>query len=144
MAALQNPSLAFRAKLFRGLADNSRLAILDALRSGEKMVSEIVMITGLSQPNVSGHLTCLKDCGLLTSRQEGRRVIYALASPKMAALMEAAESILSGVSERISCCSNYECKTAQKCVSDRKCVSSALVAPSTLNQGAVRLPLAEG
>jgi DNA-binding transcriptional ArsR family regulator len=144
MAATQNPSLALKAKLFRGLADNSRLAILETLLSGEKMVSEIVMTTGLSQPNVSGHLTCLKDCGLLTSRQDGRRVIYALASPYMAALMVAAESILSGVSDRVSCCSNYECKTAQKCVSDRKCASSALVASSALNRGSVSLPLAEG
>jgi DNA-binding transcriptional ArsR family regulator len=144
MAALQNPSLDLKAKLFRGLADSSRLAILETLRSGDKMVSEIVMITGLSQPNVSGHLTCLKDCGLLTSRQDGRRVIYALAGPHMAALMAAAESILSGVSDRVSGCANYECKTAQKCVSDRKCVSPALAASSAFNRGAVRLPLAEG
>lgn len=144
MSAAQNPSLALKAKLFRGLADHSRLAILDLLRSGEKAVSEIVLLTGLSQPNASGHLTCLKECGLLTSRQEGRRVIYALASPHMTALMEAAESILSGVSERVSCCSNYDCKTAQKCVSDRKCASSVSVTPSALNRGAVRLPLAEG
>ena len=143
MAALQNPSLALRAKLFRGLADSSRLAILESLRSGEKMVSEIVSLTGLSQPNVSGHLTCLKDCGLLTSRQEGRCVIYALASPHMAALMAAAESILSGVSERISCCSNYECKAAQKCVSDRKCASPARPA-SALTRNTISLPLAGG
>jgi len=144
LSAAQNPLLALKAKLFRGLADHSRLAILDLLCSGEKAVSEIVLLTGLSQPNASGHLTCLKECGLLTSRQEGRRVIYALASPHMAALMVAAESILSGVSERVSCCSNYDCKTAQKCVSDRKCTSSLLVTSSALNRGSVRLPLAEG
>ena len=143
MAASQNPSLALKAKLFRGLADASRLAILEALRSGEKMVSEIVAQTGLSQPNVSGHLTCLKDCGLLVSRQEGRCVFYALASPHMAALMGAAESILSGVSERISCCSNYECRTAQKCISDRKCVSPVRPA-SGLSRNAISIPLAGG
>lgn len=141
MAALKNPSLALKAKLFRGLADSSRLAILESLRSGEKMVSEIVALTGLSQPNVSGHLVCLKDCGLLISRQEGRCVIYALASPYMTALMGAAESILSGVSERITCCSNYECRTAQKCVSDKKCASS-IHSASALTRNAINLPLA--
>lgn len=144
MASLRNPSVTLKAKLFRGLSDPSRLTILDVLRSGEKMVSEIVTLTGLSQPNVSGHLVCLKECGLLTSRQEGRCVIYGLASPHMAALMVAAESILSGVSERISCCSNYECKTAQKCVSDRKCTSSVRVSSSALKRNAVLIPLTEG
>jgi DNA-binding transcriptional ArsR family regulator len=144
MGATQNPSLALKAKLFRGLAENSRLAILEALRSGEKMVSEIVLLTGLSQPNASGHLTCLKECGLLTSRQEGRRVIYALASPHMATLMEAAESILSDVSERVSGCSNYDCKTAQKCASDRKCKSSIQVTSSAFNQSSVKIPITQG
>ena len=143
MLANKNPLLSVKAKLFRGLSDPSRLAILETLRGGEKMVSEIVTLTGLSQPNVSGHLTCLKDCGLLTSRQEGRCVIYELSSPDMAALMDAAECILAGVSERISCCSNYECKTAQKCVSDKKCISSVRVSASALRRSAVRIPLAQ-
>ena len=68
MRVQQNLSPSLKAKIFRGLADPSRLAILEALRSGEKRISEIVTLTGLSQPNVSGHLTCLKDCGLLVSR----------------------------------------------------------------------------
>ena len=144
MSATQNLSITLKAKLFRGLSDPSRLAILDVLRFGEKTVSEVVAATKLSQPNASAHLSCLRDCGLLTSRQEGRRVFYGLASPKMAALMDAAESILSGVSERISCCSNYECKTAQKCVSDRKCASSVRVSPSALKRSAVLIPLIEG
>ena len=53
-----------RAKLFRGLADSSRLAILESLRSGALSVSEIVAVTGLSQPNASNHLRCLSECGL--------------------------------------------------------------------------------
>lgn len=144
MAAFQDPSLALRAKLFRALADHSRLAILESLRFGEKMVSEIVSLTGLSQPNVSGHLTCLKDCGLLTSRQEGRCVIYTLANPQIAALMGAAEGILADVRERISCCSNYDCKAAQKCVSDKNCVSPIHLSPSAYNPGSVNIPLTEG
>jgi DNA-binding transcriptional ArsR family regulator len=141
VAVVQDPSLELKAKLFRGLADSSRLAILEALRFGEKMVTEVVQLTGLSQPNVSGHLICLKDCGLLTSRQEGRCVFYAIADARMATLMEVAEGILSGVSERIDCCSNYECKTAKKCVSGKKC--SSTIPTTSLKPGAIELSLAE-
>ena len=44
-----------RAKFFRGLADQSRLAILDALCAGPLVVHEIVGRTALTQPNVSNH-----------------------------------------------------------------------------------------
>ena len=58
------PTVALRAKLFRGLADASRLSILDALRTEPLSVGEIVAITGLSQSNASNHLRCLSECGL--------------------------------------------------------------------------------
>ena len=58
---------AVRARFFRALADPSRLVLLEALRRGERCVSELVEATGLSQSNVSGHLACLKECGLVES-----------------------------------------------------------------------------
>ena len=61
-----------QAKLFHGFADPSRLAILEALRERPRTVGEVVAATGLSQPNVSNHLACLRDCGLVTSRPAGR------------------------------------------------------------------------
>ena len=64
-------SLALKAKLFRGFADPSRLAIVEALRRGSRSVSEIVEITGLTQPNTSNHLACLLDCGLVERGQQG-------------------------------------------------------------------------
>ena len=53
--------LNLKAKLFRGFADPSRLAILEALRSTPLNVGEIVVATGLSQSNISNHLCCLRD-----------------------------------------------------------------------------------
>jgi ArsR family transcriptional regulator, cadmium/lead-responsive transcriptional repressor len=58
-----------KAKLFRGFSDTSRLGILETLRQGPRMVSEIVEMTGLSQPNVSNHLGCLRECGLVKREQ---------------------------------------------------------------------------
>jgi len=39
-------------------ADPSRLAVLEALRDGRRCVSDLVRLTGLTQPNVSAHLAC--------------------------------------------------------------------------------------
>lgn len=118
MAVPQNLTLTLKAKLFQGLADPSRLAIVEALRSGERTVSELVAQTKLSQPNVSAHLSCLKSCGLVVGRQEGRYVFYALKDRRMKLLIEAAEGILSSISKKISSCSNYECQANEKCVSE--------------------------
>ncbi|MGD2158330.1 MAG: metalloregulator ArsR/SmtB family transcription factor, partial [Anaerolineales bacterium] len=65
-----------KAKLFRGFSDPSRLKILEVLRSGSLTVGEIVEKTGLSQPNTSNHLSCLRDCGLVLAEQNGRFVTY--------------------------------------------------------------------
>jgi len=107
VATTQDLSLALKAKLFRGLADPSRLAIIEALRPGEHSVSEIVLETGLSQPNVSAHLHCLRDCGLVTSRQQGRFVFYALVDRRMEDVLSAVEEILSDVAARVYACTRY-------------------------------------
>ena len=97
-------SLTIRARFFHGLADPSRLALLEALRQGESCVSELVITTGLSQSNVSGHLACLKECGLVESRQQWRHVYYRLAGAHIAHLLEEADLALGQVAERIDAC----------------------------------------
>jgi ArsR family transcriptional regulator, cadmium/lead-responsive transcriptional repressor len=101
------PALAIKARLFRGLGDPSRLAIVEALRDGEKTVSQIVEATGLSQPNASAHLACLKDCGIVHSRQQGRFVFYAIADDELELILRAAESVLERVGEQIFACTRY-------------------------------------
>jgi ArsR family transcriptional regulator, cadmium/lead-responsive transcriptional repressor len=95
------------AKLFRGFADASRLAILEALVDRERCVSELVELTGLSQSNASGHLACLKECGLVEARQDGRFVYYRLADPKVAVMLVGADAILGRLADRIAACVNY-------------------------------------
>jgi ArsR family transcriptional regulator, cadmium/lead-responsive transcriptional repressor len=107
VAVAQDISLALKAKLFRGLADPSRLAIVEALRSGEKTVSEVVLATGLTQPNASAHLACLKDCGLVVGRQQGRYVYYALADRRMENVFDAVEGILADVAAQVYACTRY-------------------------------------
>lgn len=96
-----------RAKLFRGLADPSRLAILDALVAGEHTVQEIVGQTGLGQPNVSNHLRCLLECGLVNRRSEGRFVRYRLASGQVAAVIHEADRLLALTASGVNDCRRY-------------------------------------
>ena len=107
MAVIHDVATTLKAKLFRGLADPSRLLIVEALRSGEKTVSQVVEETGLSQPNASAHLACLQDCGLVARRQAGRFVYYALADERMEAVFQAVEGILSGVADNVYHCTRY-------------------------------------
>ncbi len=90
-------SLALKAKLFRGFSDPSRLNILETLRQGPRTVSEIVEVTKLSQSNVSNHLSCLRDCGLVVAEQEGRYVIYRLSDDRVGELLALAETLLADV-----------------------------------------------
>jgi DNA-binding transcriptional ArsR family regulator len=67
------------AERFRALAEPARLHIMQALRSGEKTVGDLVEITGLGTANVSKHLQLLHASGFVTRRKEGLFVYYGLA-----------------------------------------------------------------
>lgn len=101
-------SLATRAKLFRGFSDASRLSIIEALRSEPRNVTDIVDATGLSQSNVSNHLACLLDCGLVAREQRGRFMFYSLSDVRVAELLRTAEDLLADVAHGVEPCSRYE------------------------------------
>jgi ArsR family transcriptional regulator, cadmium/lead-responsive transcriptional repressor len=96
-----------QAKLFRGLADTSRLRVLDALRDGPLSAGEVVTRTGLSQPNASMHLRCLAECGLVTWERQGRFVHYELAARRVAKLLDQAEALLGEIGPLIEACPRY-------------------------------------
>ncbi len=108
MAVAHDLAVTLKAKMFRGLADPSRLLIIEALRDGEQTVGQVVEATGLSQPNASTHLACLQDCGLVTRRQQGRHVYYALADVRMEDVLRAVEGMLSEVADNVYRCTRYE------------------------------------
>jgi ArsR family transcriptional regulator, cadmium/lead-responsive transcriptional repressor len=100
-------SVSLRAKLFRGLADPSRLGVLEALRDGPLPVGEVVTRTSLSQPSVSMHLACLAECGLVRWQRRGRFVDYEIADKRVIRLLDQAEDLLLGVGSLIECCPRY-------------------------------------
>jgi len=99
--------VALRAKLFRGLADSSRLAILETLRDGPLPVGEIVARSGLSQPSVSMHLKCLAGCGLVRWERRGKFVDYEIADKQVVRLLDQAEELLLEVGLLIQACPRY-------------------------------------
>ncbi len=109
MITIAAPSaLALKSKLFRGFADPSRLAILDALRNGPLTVGEIVDATGLTQSNTSNHLACLHGCGLVGREQRGKFVSYALTDGRVGLLLGLAEELLADVAHGVYCCTRYD------------------------------------
>jgi DNA-binding transcriptional ArsR family regulator len=104
-------ALALQAKLFRGFSDPSRLSILEALRAGPLTVGEIVQTTGLTQSNVSNHLSCLRDCGLVAAEPEGRFVYYALSDKRVGQLLRLTDELLAEVARGVYECTRYEVRT---------------------------------
>ncbi|MDP9435853.1 MAG: metalloregulator ArsR/SmtB family transcription factor [Actinomycetota bacterium] len=93
--------------LFRGLADPARLAILRHLALGEHRVVDLTGHLGLAQSTVSGHLSCLRECGLVAARAEGRASLYSLARPELLDLLASAERLLDATGEAVTLCPTY-------------------------------------
>ncbi len=108
MSTAADVALKTKAKLFRGLSDGSRLAILEALREGPRSVSEVVSATGLTQPNVSNHMACLLDCGLVVREQRGRFACYGLADARVEDLLALAGTLLNDIACGVEACGRYE------------------------------------
>jgi DNA-binding transcriptional ArsR family regulator len=99
--------LAAAAYLFHGFSDPSRLAILRHLALGEHRVVDLVAHVGLAQSTVSKHLACLRDCGLVTSRPQGRASVYSLARPETTMrLLGAADELLEATGRAASLCAH--------------------------------------
>jgi ArsR family transcriptional regulator, cadmium/lead-responsive transcriptional repressor len=100
--------LNLKAKLFNGFSDPSRLSILQSLTEGPRSVGEIVLQTGLSQPNTSNHLNCLRDCGLVSREQRGRYAFYGLSDERIGTLLSLADAILAESARGVYECTNYQ------------------------------------
>lgn len=71
------------SEVCKTLANPKRQEILDNLRKKDMTVKELVRATGISQANLSQHLSILRAKGIVTSRREGIHVFYTLAHPKI-------------------------------------------------------------
>jgi DNA-binding transcriptional ArsR family regulator len=106
--------LAVAARLFHGLSDPTRLSILLALLDGERRVTDLVAAVGSSQSNVSNHLACLRECGLVVDRPaERRQVFYSIARPELFEVLTASERLLAETGHAVRLCTNSLMETAR-------------------------------
>ena len=100
--------LSAAACMFRSLGDPGRLAILRHLALGEHRVVDLTAHLGLAQSTVSAHLACLRDCGLVTSRPQGRASMWSLDhSADLLDLLGAAERLLAATGDAVALCPTY-------------------------------------
>jgi ArsR family transcriptional regulator len=70
------------------------LLIINALRDGERSVSDICEELGIPQANISQHLSILRDKGLVKARKDGQRVHYSLSSPRIVEAMDLLRQVM--------------------------------------------------
>ncbi|MGH3447049.1 MAG: ArsR/SmtB family transcription factor [Nocardioidaceae bacterium] len=104
----ETEALTVASCLFHGFSDRSRLAIVRHLSLGEHRVVDLTEHLGLAQSTVSKHLGCLRDCGLVESRPEGRASVFRLAHPVATlSVLAAAERLLEATGDAVALCPNY-------------------------------------
>jgi DNA-binding transcriptional ArsR family regulator len=73
--------------LMRAMANTDRLMLLCQLSLGEKSVGELEAQLGIHQPTLSQQLTVLREANLVTTRREGKSIIYSISSKAAMAVM---------------------------------------------------------
>ncbi|MEX6275992.1 ArsR/SmtB family transcription factor [Staphylococcus saprophyticus] len=93
-----------KAHFINGLSNKVRLMILELLKSKEMTVNEIVKHSQISQSSISQHLSCLKGCGLVNSRQEGKYVYYQIKNNQILELLKLIDSVVENTEDDIQSC----------------------------------------
>lgn len=96
-----------KVKFLHGFSHKTRVEILEFIKNDEKTVSEIVEEIQGNQSNISQHLACLKGCGLIAGRQEGKYVYYGLRNQEIRDLLTMFDVVLEDVEKDVACCENH-------------------------------------
>lgn len=99
--------LDLKIKFLRAFGDKTRVQILACLKNGEKTVSQIVDAVEGNQSNISQHLACLRGCGIIVGRPEGKYVYYGLRNQQIKDLLETFDDVLTHIQGDIACCENH-------------------------------------
>src|ERR1035437_4984564 len=93
--------------LFRSLGDVTRLVIVHELARGERRIVDLTRAVGLAQWTVPAQVACLRDCGLVEGRPQGRQMLYRLTRPELGAVLAAAERLLAATGSAVALCPVY-------------------------------------
>jgi ArsR family transcriptional regulator, cadmium/lead-responsive transcriptional repressor len=92
------------AAFFQGLADPTRVRILELLLRRPCTVREIQESLGLAQGRVSSHLACLRWCGYVVATVDGRFNRYQLVDSRVRDILGAAEAMVRENADRLTSC----------------------------------------
>ncbi|GAA4770059.1 Cd(II)/Pb(II)-sensing metalloregulatory transcriptional regulator CmtR [Citricoccus nitrophenolicus] len=90
-------------RLGRAMADPTRSRILLSLLQGPGYPAELAQALELSRSNVSNHLACLRDCGIVAAEPEGRRTRYEIADPHLTRALTALVEVTLAVDASAPC-----------------------------------------
>ncbi|WP_061963859.1 Cd(II)/Pb(II)-sensing metalloregulatory transcriptional regulator CmtR [Demequina aurantiaca] len=90
-------------RLGRAMADPTRSRILMTLLRGPSYPAVLSRELGLTRSNVSNHLACLRDCGIVVAEPEGRQTRYEIADPHLARALTALVDATLAVDESAPC-----------------------------------------
>ena len=90
-------------RLGRAMADPTRSRILLSLLACPAHPAELANALDLTRSNVSNHLGCLRDCGIVVAEPEGRQTRYEIADPHLAAALTALVDVTLAVDESAPC-----------------------------------------
>lgn len=88
VSILDEHSAAHVAELFRAFSDTSRVRIMSALLGGEKNVSALAELVGISESAVSHHMRGLRQMRLVVAHKDGKEVYYRVEDPHIIALFQ--------------------------------------------------------
>lgn len=94
VSTISDEMVLLHASVCKGLGDPKRLLLIDALRHGERSVSDLTDELGIPQANVSQHLAILREKGLVRTRKEAQKVYYALSSEKIVRAMDLLREVM--------------------------------------------------
>lgn len=92
------------ARFFHGLSNPTRFRIVEILVEGEKSVGQLVEATKATQSQVSNQLACLKWCGYVSSRQDGKYVLYRISDERVRMILQLAKEVVADNAEHIRSC----------------------------------------
>ena len=100
-AATRSRTLAASStEVFHALSDETRLAIVEMLRGGERCVCDLQAALDAAQSRLSFHLKVLKDAGLVTDRKQGRWSYYTLNVARLAEASDVLAELATPVASR--------------------------------------------
>jgi DNA-binding transcriptional ArsR family regulator len=83
-----SPLREFKAQIFQALAHPTRIAVVEALRGGERSAGALSSALGAPQANLSQHLAVLRAKQVVVTRKAGNQVYYRLRDPVLTRVLE--------------------------------------------------------